>query len=100
MLIVLKLHTDMFAGLPGKLFLGGMGLLFLVAILSGVVLYLPFTRRLEFGTIRQSKTRRVAWLDWHNLIGITTVVWAVAVGGTGVINTWAELMLDNWRATE
>jgi uncharacterized iron-regulated membrane protein len=100
MLIVLKLHTDMFAGMPGKLFLGGMGLLFLVAIISGVVLYLPFTRRLAFGTLRQSKTRRVAWLDWHNLIGITTVVWAVVVGGTGVINTWAELMLNNWRTTE
>jgi uncharacterized iron-regulated membrane protein len=100
MLIVLKLHTDMFAGIPGKLFLGGMGLLFLAAIISGVVLYWPFTRRLQFGTIRQSQTRRVVWLDWHNLIGITTVVWAVAVGGTGVINTWAELMLDNWRTTE
>ena len=100
MLIVLKLHTNMFAGLPGELFLGGMGLLFLVAIISGVVLYWPFTRRLTFGTIRQSKTRRVTWLDWHNLIGITTVVWAVVVGGTGVINTWAELMLNNWRTTE
>jgi uncharacterized iron-regulated membrane protein len=100
MLIVLKLHTDLFAGLPGKLFLGGMGLLFLAAIVSGVVLYWPFTRRLSFGTIRQSQTRRVAWLDWHNLIGIATVVWAVAVGSTGVINTWAELMLDNWRTTE
>jgi uncharacterized iron-regulated membrane protein len=100
MLIVLKLHTDMFAGLPGKLFLGGMGLLFLAAIISGVVLYWPFTRRLPFGTVRQEQTRRVAWLDWHNLIGITTVVWALVVGGTGVINTWAELMLDSWRTTE
>jgi uncharacterized iron-regulated membrane protein len=87
MLIALKLHTDMFGGMPGKLFLGGMGLPFLVAIFSGVVLYLPFTRRLRFGTIRQGKTRRVAWLDWHNLIGIMTVVWAVVVGGTGDINT-------------
>jgi uncharacterized iron-regulated membrane protein len=99
MLIVLKLHTDMFAGMPGKLFLGGMGLLFLAAIVSGVVLYWPFTRRLAFGTIRQ-KTLRVAWLDWHDLIGITTVAWAVVVGGTGVVNTWAELMLNQWRATE
>ncbi len=70
------------------------------ANLLGVVLYWPFTRRLEFGTIRRSKTRRVAWLDWHDLIGITTVVWAVVVGGTGVINTWAELMLNHWRTTE
>jgi uncharacterized iron-regulated membrane protein len=99
MLIVLKLHTDMFAGVPGKLFLGGMGLLFLAAIVSGVVLYWPFTRRLAFGAIRQ-KTLRVAWLDWHNLIGIMTVAWAVVVGGTGVVNTWAELMLNQWRTTE
>ena len=40
------------------------------------------------------------WLDWHNLIGITTVVWALVVGGTGVINTWAELLLNNWKSTE
>jgi len=98
MLIVLKLHTDMFAGLGGKLFLGGMGLLFLVAIVSGIVLYWPFTRRLRFATIRSRTSRRVSWLDWHNLIGIVTVAWAVVIGSTGVINTWAELLLDHWRA--
>ncbi len=100
MLVLLKLHTDMFMGQPGKLFLGGMGLLFLVAIISGVVLYWPFTRRLEFGTLRQGKSNRIQWLDWHNLLGVITVVWAVVVGGTGVINTWAEPMLDQWRANE
>ena len=100
MLIVLKLHTDMFAGQAGKLFLGAMGLLFAVAIISGVVLYWPFTRRLHFATIRYPAARRVVWLDWHNLIGAVTVIWALVVGLTGVINTWAELMLDQWKATE
>jgi uncharacterized iron-regulated membrane protein len=98
MLIMLKLHTDMFAGLAGKLFLGGMGLLFLVAIISGIVLYWPFTRRFHFATIRSDASRRTIWLDWHNLIGIVTVVWAIVVGSTGVVNTWAELLLDQWRA--
>ncbi|GLR84944.1 PepSY-associated TM helix domain-containing protein [Bradyrhizobium iriomotense] len=100
MLIVLKLHTDMFAGQAGKLFLGAMGLLFAVAIISGVVLYWPFTRRLRFATIRDRASRRVVWLDWHNLIGVVTVAWALVVGLTGVVNTWAELMLDQWKATE
>jgi uncharacterized iron-regulated membrane protein len=86
--------------LPGKLFLGGMGLLLLVAVISGIVIYWPFTRRLRFATIRHSKSRRVSWLDWHNLIGIATVMWVAVVGGTGVINTWAEPMLDNWRSHE
>ena len=100
MLIVLKLHTDMFAGQAGKLFLGAMGLLFAVAIVSGVVLYWPFTRRLRFATIRDHASRRVRWLDWHNLIGVVTVAWALVVGLTGVVNTWAELMLNQWKATE
>jgi uncharacterized iron-regulated membrane protein len=100
MLIILKLHTDMFAGQAGKLFLGAMGLLFAVAIVSGVVLYGPFTRRLRFATIRQSSSRRVFWLDWHNLTGAMTIMWALVVGLTGVINTWAELMLDQWKSTE
>jgi uncharacterized iron-regulated membrane protein len=100
MLVVLKLHTDMFMGLPGKLFLGGMGLLFLISIISGVVLYWPFARRLEFGTLRQGKSNRILWLDWHNLLGVLTVVWAFVVGGTGVINTWAEPMLEQWRTNQ
>jgi uncharacterized iron-regulated membrane protein len=100
MLIMLKLHTDMFVGQPGKLFLGGMGLLFAIAIISGVVLYWPFSRRLRFATIRDSTSRRVRWLDWHNLIGVVTVAWALVVGLTGVVNTWAELMLSQWKVTE
>ena len=100
MLIMLKLHTDMFAWQPGKLFLGAMGLLFAVAIVSGVVLYWPFTRRLRFATIRSHTARRVRWLDWHNLIGAVTIAWALVVGVTGVVNTWAELMLAQWKSTE
>jgi uncharacterized iron-regulated membrane protein len=100
MLVLLKLHTDIFLGQPGKLFLGGMGMLLLIAIISGVVLYWPFTRRLEFGTLRQGKSNRILWLDWHNLLGVTTVVWVFVVGATGVINTWAEPMLDQWRGNE
>jgi uncharacterized iron-regulated membrane protein len=97
MLIMLKLHTDMFAGQPGKLFLGGMGLLFAIAIISGVVLYWPFTRRLRFATIRGHASRRVRWLDWHNLIGVVTVAWALVVGFTGVVNTWADVILKIWQ---
>ena len=99
MLIFLKLHVDMFAGQPGKLFLGAMGFLFLVAIISGVVLYWPFTRRLSFGTLRD-KSRRIAWFDWHNLLGAITIAWALVVGATGVINTLAEVMLSQWKANE
>jgi uncharacterized iron-regulated membrane protein len=96
MYVMLKLHVDLFAGLAGKLFLGFMGLLLLVAIVSGVVLYAPFMRKLDFGTVRQSRPR-ARWLDLHNLLGIVTLVWAFTVGATGMINTWADLLIKYWQ---
>src|SRR5690606_4862697 len=40
------------------------------------------------------------WLDLHNLLGIVTLVWALAVGFTGVINTWADLIFKGWQAEQ
>jgi uncharacterized iron-regulated membrane protein len=94
---MLRLHVDLFAGQPGKLFLGLMGLLLVVAIVSGVVLYAPFMRKLDFGTVRRASGPRTRWLDLHNLLGIVTLVWALVVGATGVINTWADLLIKYWQ---
>jgi uncharacterized iron-regulated membrane protein len=98
MLFILRLHVDMFAGLPGKLLLAFMGLLFVAAIISGTVLYLPFMRRLKFGTVRQDKSTRLRWLDLHNLIGVVTLAWALTVGVTGVISACADLIIAAWRS--
>ncbi|CAL76129.1 Putative uncharacterized iron-regulated membrane protein [Bradyrhizobium sp. ORS 278] len=95
--MILRIHRDMFAGLPGELFLGLMGLVFAASIVSGVVVYWPFMRRLQFGTVRD-RSRRLKWLDLHNLLGIVTVSWTLAVGVTGTINTLAVPLSELWRA--
>ncbi len=100
MSMMFHLHVDLYAGLWGKLFLGFMGLLLIVAVVSGVVLYAPFTRKLAFGTVRHERSRRVRWLDLHNVLGIVTLVWLLVVGATGVINTWADLLLKVFQKTE
>ena len=100
MQFLFHLHVDLFAGVWGKLFLGAMGLLLLAAIVSGVVLYAPFMRKLDFGTVRRGRTTRLRWLDLHNLLGIVTLVWALVVGATGVVNTLADVLLKAWQATE
>jgi uncharacterized iron-regulated membrane protein len=92
-----RLHVDMFAGLPGKLFLGLMGILFCVAIISGIVVYAPSMRKLDFGAYRSHRPRIVRWLDLHNLAGVLLVMWTLVVGFTGVINTWADLVLKLWQ---
>lgn len=97
---ILQLHTDMFLGLAGMLFLGVMGLLLAASIVSGVVVYAPFMRKLPFGTVRTSRSTRLKWLDHHNLLGVTTVAWVLVVGLTGVINTLAQPLTDYWKANQ
>lgn len=96
---ILQLHTDMFLGLAGMLFLGLMGLLLIAALVSGVVLYAPFMRRLPFGAVRASKAARTRWLDYHNLLGVVTVAWVLVVGVTGVVNTLAVPIIAYWKDT-
>ncbi len=97
---LLKLHTDMFMGLPGMLFLGAMGMAFTVALVSGVVLYAPFMRKLAFGTLRTSRSTRLKWLDYHNLLGIVALAWMTVVGATGVINTLEKPINNLWQRNE
>lgn len=97
MALMYRLHVDLYAGLAGKLFLGGMGCLLLVSLVSGAVLYAPFMRKLEFGCVRRQRGPRIRWLDLHNLIGIATLVWLLVVGATGVVNTLGDLILKAWQ---
>ncbi|MDH4580522.1 PepSY domain-containing protein [Pseudomonas sp. BN415] len=96
--LMLRLHTDLFLGLPGYLFLGLMGLLLVASLVSGVVVYTPFMRKLDFATVRAGRSMRLKWLDLHNLLGIATLIWLLAVGVTGVINTLALPILGLWQS--
>ena len=94
------LHIEMFAGLPGTLFLGFMGFLFLIAMISGVVIYAPFMRKLAFATVRKTRSPRLKWLDLHNMLGIVLTAWLIVVGFTGVFNTLDLPLASWWRSTQ
>jgi uncharacterized iron-regulated membrane protein len=96
---ITDLHTDLFLGEKGMLFLGAIGLCFVAAIVSGVVVYGPFMRRLDFGTMRPH-ARRLYWLDVHNLAGVVLTTWMLVVGLTGSINTLAQQIARHWQRTE
>lgn len=98
--IMYRLHVDLFAGLPGTLFLGFMGLLLVISLVSGAVVYGPYMRKLKFGTVRKHRSLRLQWLDLHNLIGIVILAWLLVVGATGVVNTLAIPIFSNWQNTE
>lgn len=98
--IMVNLHKDLFAGLPGEVFLAVMAVLFVAAIVSGIAIYGPFARRIDFGTIRSHRSARMKWLDLHNLIGITTLAWGLVVGVTGFINQLSTPLFGLWLQTD
>ena len=97
---LLKLHVDLFAGFAGQMFVGVMGLLFVVSTVSGLVVYGPFMKKLAFGLLRFRRGTRIANIDLHNLFGIATFVWALVVGLTGTILSFSPLIIGYWQQTE
>src|SRR5262249_15796223 len=75
--ILLRVHSELFVGIYGSVLVGLMALLFVVAIVSGVVLYGPAMRKLDFGAVRKRRSKRIFWLDLHNLIGAALIAWTL-----------------------
>jgi uncharacterized iron-regulated membrane protein len=95
---LLRLHSEIFLGLPGELTMGVMALTFVFSLVSGALVYGPFMRRLKFGTYRANGARRTKWFDLHNLLGMVTLTWALVVGATGVMNALSTPLFGLWRA--
>lgn len=97
--LLVDLHSGWFAGVAGEIVLGLAGLLWVLATASGVAIYGPFMRKLAFGRIRDTNpvTR---WLDFHNLLGAATLVWACTVGFTGLLNELAEPLFSRWQQAD
>jgi uncharacterized iron-regulated membrane protein len=98
--IMLDLHRGLFMDLPGELFLALMGALFGLALVSGIFIYSPFMKKMDFGTIRKDRSRRLKWLDLHNLLGIVTLAWMLIVGLTGIMNEVSTPLFGIWQATD
>lgn len=97
MYFLLELHASLLMGLPGTLFLGFIGFVFLIAVISGVVVYAPFMRRLPFGAVRKQRNNRIKWLDTHNMVGIVALGWISVVGITGTILTFITPITAIWQ---
>jgi len=94
-----QLHEDLFLGSFGELLLGSMAILFVLALSSGILLYGRFMKRLNFGTMRTSRNRRLKWLDLHNLLSIAMAAWMAVVGMTGLVNELSGPLFGVWQNT-
>lgn len=97
--ILYRVHTDLFLGFPGALFMASIGLMLVIATISGVVLFGPLTKRMSFGTIRDHGAPHIRWLDTPNLLGIVMVAWLMVVRATAIMNKLAAPLFDHWQRT-
>jgi len=98
--IILELHASFFLKSFGPIVLGLVSILFLLALVSGAVIYSPFLKKRVHGELKTSRRQRLRWLDFHNISGMLILAWALVVGGTGLINSWGEYITMIWRADQ
>jgi uncharacterized iron-regulated membrane protein len=91
-----RMHVDMYLGSFGRSLLGFMCGLSVVALLSGLWLYVPFMKNISFGVIRCGH-RRIYWMDWHKLLGIVTLSWAGLLCLSGFIFVFAGPVHNAWN---
>ena len=79
-------------GVPGTLgdeylgvyLMGVAGVLYFLALVSGVILLLP-TLVKDFFALRPGKNRKRFWLDAHNVVGITSLPYHIVISVTVIV---------------
>ncbi|MGB0219046.1 MAG: PepSY-associated TM helix domain-containing protein [Sinimarinibacterium flocculans] len=97
---LLELHAQWFLGPVGELIGALMALLVLISLISGLVVYAPYVRRIAFGILRRGRGPRLLQLDLHNLIGAVVLGWAFVVTFTGFLLGFGTVALGIWQMTE
>ncbi len=97
---LLELHAQWFLGPIGELIGALIALLVLISLLSGLVVYAPYVKRLAFGVLRRGRGPRLLQLDLHNFIGAIVLGWALVVTATGFMLGFGTVAIGLWQMTE
>lgn len=97
---LLELHAQWFVGPAGEVIGSLIALLVLLSLLSGLVVYAPYVKRIAFGSLRRGRGARLLQLDLHNFIGAIVLGWALVVTVTGFLLGFSTVALMVWQATE
>jgi len=98
--LLLELHAEWFLGPAGELVGALIALLVFLSLLSGIVVYAPYVRRIAFGVLRRGRGARLLQLDLHNFIGAMVLGWALVVTVTGFLLGFNSVAIGIWQMTE
>jgi uncharacterized iron-regulated membrane protein len=98
--IVLKLHAQLLLGPGGSLLVGALGLLLLLSLVTGAIIYGPMMKRFAFGVLRRQRHVRTLLADVHKLLGAASFGWLVVVVATGTLLSLGSMLLQLYTMTE
>ncbi|VUD40401.1 hypothetical protein TDB9533_00188 [Thalassocella blandensis] len=98
-----QLHRT--AGIPGSLghedfgtvFMGAIALLYFIAMVSGLIIFLPSWIK-DLFSLRRGKNRKRFWLDAHNILGITALPFHLVIAFTTVVFAFHDVLYDSMGA--
>ncbi len=96
---MLVLHREFFLGTYGKLYVGVLGLLYAVLLISGMFIYGPLMKRMDFGQLRRHLNPRLWWSDLHKYLGALTFGWSLVIGLSGFLLGWGGPMIKFYQAS-
>jgi uncharacterized iron-regulated membrane protein len=97
---LLELHAQWFLGPLGEVIGAVIALLVVISLVSGIVVYAPYVRRIAFGVLRRGRGPRLLQLDLHNFIGAVVLGWLSIVTITGLCLGFGTIALAVWQNTE
>lgn len=97
---LLELHAHWFLGVAGELIGALIALLVLISLVSGLVVYAPYVKKVAFGLLRRGRGKRLLQLDLHNFIGAVVLGWALMVSVTGFLLGFGTIATNVWQYLE
>src|SRR5690606_23541611 len=85
--VLRQLHLRFFAfGWQGRVVVGAFGLVLLVSIVAGLLIYGRFIRALpRWWSIRRGRGLQIAASDLHKLVGIVALAFNIVIASTGAV---------------
>lgn len=77
-----NIHVRFFESWIGRQLVGLAGIAMLVILITGMVIYFPFTKRQTFFKIRRKNSRQF-WADIHKFTGLSSLLFNLVIAGTG-----------------
>ncbi|PHS31033.1 MAG: hypothetical protein COA95_07610 [Methylophaga sp.] len=88
-----RMHTDLLLPQPfGRYFIGFMGLLMMLSILSGIIIHKKiFSEMFKF---RINRSKRLLWTDFHKVLGVWPLPFHIMISFSGAMLGLAGLMIN------